>query len=103
MEVILTEPLKQYLKKKNKTELTIDLPMRKVCCAGPYLPFVRFGKPKKDGYQVENNEDYIIYINKEVKYSKSKIYIGMRKFLFAEEIYCFDPDTVCVCGGYVKE
>jgi hypothetical protein len=103
MELILTESLKKYIKKNNKTELTIDLPMRKVCCSGPYIPYIRFGKPKKDGYKVEYKDNCTIYVNTEVKYSKSKIHIGIRKFLFAKEVYCFDPDTVCVCGGYVKD
>ena len=103
MEIILTGSLKEYLKNKNKRELTIDLPMRKVCCSGPYLPFIRFGKPRKEGYKIQSNDDYTIYINEEVKYSKSKLHIGIRKFLFAEEVYCFDPETICVCGGYVKE
>lgn len=46
MEVIISNQLKEYMKNKNKNEITIDLPMRKVCCSGPYLPFVKFGKPK---------------------------------------------------------
>jgi hypothetical protein len=103
MEIILTKSLIEYMKNKNKKELTIDLPMRKVCCSGPYLPFVRFGKAKRDGYVIKNDHGYTVYVNPEVKYSKSKIHVGTRKFLLVQEIYCFDPETVCVCGGYVKE
>jgi len=103
MEVILSDSLKVHMKNKNKNTITIDLPMRKVCCSGPYLPFVKFGGPKKEGYRVLDVEGLKVYVNKEVKYSKSKIHIGVRKFLFAEEIYSFDSDTVCVCGGYVKD
>ena len=51
MEVIISNQLKEYMKNKNKNEITIDLPMRKVCCSGPYLPFVKFGKPKKQTYK----------------------------------------------------
>lgn len=103
MEVILTDSLKEYMKNKNKKDITIDLPMRKVCCSGPHLPFVKVGKPKKEGYKVQNMEGYTVYVSNQVKYAKSKIHVGSRKFIFLEEIYCFDPETICVCGGYVKD
>ena len=102
MEIQLTDLSRDYLKRKKKAEITLDLPMRKFCCAGPYLPLVKLGKPKKEGYREVDIEDYKVYINDQVKYSRHVLTISVRKFLLTEELYCFDPDTICVCGGNVK-
>lgn len=69
---------------------------------GPYLPLVKLGSPTKAGFKELEIDGYKIFINEKVKYSRHVLTISVRKFLLTEELYCFDPDTICVCGGNIK-
>lgn len=100
MEITVTDKLKSYLMDKNEKNITLNLPMRKFCCAGPYLPAVRLGKPKKtDEFSLVEIDDVTVYINKKIRYSKPKLNISLRQFMLMKEVYVFDPDTVCICSG----
>ena len=103
MEIIITDNLKSYIREKKEDNITLNLPMRKVCCAGPYLPTVRLGKPKTvDDFDEIVIDGIHIFKNKKIKYSKPNLHISVRKFVFIKEIYVFDPDTVCICSGGEK-
>ncbi|MFA9422189.1 MAG: CC/Se motif family (seleno)protein [Sedimentibacter sp.] len=100
MEIILTDNLKSFINEKKEDHITLSLPMKKVCCAGPYLPAVKLGRPKNKHEFDELVIDGVhIYKNKKIKYSKPRLHISARKFLFMKEIFVFDPDTICNCSG----
>lgn len=104
MEIILSDKLKDYLFKNNKREIILDLPMRKVCCSGPYIPIVRFKRKKDDlkEFKLIEIDGIKIHINENIKYSRRLLEISIRKSFGFTELYCFDPDNICVCGGNIK-
>lgn len=105
MDIEISESLKSYLRKKDIRDIVLDLPMRKVCCSGPYIPLVRRLKKqdKVSDYILEVVDGVNIYKNRGIKCSRKKLKIGIRKTFGLVEMYCFDPDNICVCGGNIKE
>jgi|GEM_PF-1969602 len=104
MDIIITGELKDYLKKKKKNYITLDLPMRKICCSGPYIPFVKIGLPKiKEGYRMFPIDGVEVYVNLDIKYSRKTLTIDIRKTFGIVELYCYDPENICVCGGNIKK
>lgn len=104
MDIVVSDKLKGYLRKKNINEIVLDLPMRKVCCSGPYIPVVRKIRKneKVDEYILDEVEGIKIYRNREIKYARKILQLSIRKTFGLVEMYAYDPDNVCVCGGSVK-
>ena len=99
-EITLTSHLNEYLQKKKINALTLDHPMKKVCCAGPPLPTVKTGKPSEPSAFDELTIDGIsIFWQRSLQYSKPALCISLRSFLLMKNVFVYDPDTVCLCSG----
>ena len=68
------------------------------------MPLVKEKKPKQtENYRQTQNQGISLYIHHELKYASKTLGIGMKKILWLANIYAFDPETICLCGGYYKE
>lgn len=65
---------------------------------------VKGEKPKREKeYQKLIIKGIEIYVHKQLKYSSKVLKIEIKKFFGFHVIYAYDPETICLCGGYYKE
>lgn len=93
MKIILSDKLKDYLKNKNISYVTVHHIELKHSDFNPTIPTVMTGKPKKlDKFQsiVINNTTF--YIDKVLYRDTNVLNLKVRSFLFMKEIYVDDWD-----------
>ena len=87
MEIIMSEKLKHYLKKKNIRNLTVEQVEIKRCWLGPNLPSVKEGEPKSpESYLLVKTEYSNVYIDKAIVFKRENINMDLRKFFLTHEI-----------------
>jgi hypothetical protein len=61
---------------------------------------VKVGEPAvPELYHQRRIDGIVVYLHKDIVYSKAALCISYRKWLLFSEIFVYDPETICLCSG----
>ena len=77
ISIKVDEAVQEWMKKKNRTVITVSLRATRTCCVGAVDVDISYKKPQNNNYMLIQHNGLFIYLDKRLPLRKNELHLSM--------------------------